>query len=74
MEPSNAELLTHLEYIKGTVDEIKTDMKDVKATSVDHEVRLVKQEERTAKWGKWSTIGGFFGGIVSGFLGGKIGG
>jgi uncharacterized protein YcfJ len=73
-EPSNRELMTHIEYIRTSVDEIKGTVKAARLTAEDHEIRLVKLEERAPKSRYGVMSGGFLGGLIAGFFGSKAGG
>jgi hypothetical protein len=73
VEPTNAELLTHIKYISAKVDETASDVKDLKKSDADKESRLVRLEERSTKTaGMIGALGALAGGIAAG-LGIKIG-
>lgn len=80
-DPTNGELLVHLQHITARVDETHGDVKLLIEKAGNHEARLVTLEKMPAQAaaGKTATsvlgmLGGFIGGIVSGFIGGKSSG
>lgn len=74
-EPAtNQELLTHITYIRESMDEVKKDIKALAPTVAEHETRITVLEERTpARRTLWGA-GGFFGGLLAGFLSSRSGG
>ena len=77
MEPSNAELMTHIQYIREKVDDTHGTVKAMSATVGDHETRITVLEATPAPKpsGGWmKSAGTFVGGLVSGFTGGKLAG
>jgi hypothetical protein len=72
-EPSNGELLTHIQYIKTAVDATAKNVEDLKKGHVDHEARVIRLEERSNRTaGVLGAVGGLLGGFVSGMMGGKV--
>lgn len=74
-------LLVHVEYIRKSVDELKSMHQTTAETVFEHAERLVRVEERVKdcedrkpRRSLWGAVGGFVGGLVSGFFGGKLGG
>lgn len=67
-EPTNQELFTHITYIRESMDDVRTAIKTLAPTIANHETRITVLEERTpARRTLWGA-GGFFGGLLAGFL------
>lgn len=75
MEPTNAELMTHIVYIRQGVDELKTAHKETVKTVEEHttDIAVIKAQGAQVS-SKWGAVGGILGGLLSGFLSSKAAG
>lgn len=65
-EPTNRELMVHLEYLRKSSDEQSLMLKEVTKTSVDHASRLATLEERTPKQaGAWGAGAGLVAWVIA---------
>jgi hypothetical protein len=69
MEPTNGELMTHLLYIRGTVDDLKAGQAETAKTVGEHTTEIAVIKANAPKLARWGAIGGLVGGFVSGILG-----
>lgn len=68
-EPTNRELLIHLQYIRQGVDEMREDAKkqDTRLSAAEGDIKVL-QERTPRQAGGWGAIGGIIGGLFGGFL------